>query len=167
MTKEITVHKDGRLFLGETQMRCALGKGGVTESKHEGDGCTPLGIFPLRKVMYRPDRLEAPRTALETNEIEDDMGWCDDPEDEHYNTLVRLPRPGRTERLFRDDHIYDIIVVLGYNDDPVFKGGGSAVFLHLARENYTPTEGCVAVSLPDMLLILGSVASGASIRIIP
>jgi L,D-peptidoglycan transpeptidase YkuD (ErfK/YbiS/YcfS/YnhG family) len=135
-----------------------LGKGGVKVDKKEGDGATPAGTFPLRKVLYRSDRVDMPKTKLARDEITPDTGWCDDPADGEYNREVILPYPAHHEELFRDDHIYDVVVVLGYNDDPVVKGRGSAVFLHLARENYTPTEGCVAVSLADMVRILEEVS---------
>lgn len=124
---------------------CALGRAGTTRDKHEGDGATPLGTFRLVSVLHRPDRGPPPVTALPVTAIRPDDGWCDDPADRAYNQAVTLPYAGRHERLWREDHVYDLIVILDYNLAPVVSGKGSAIFLHLAREDYAPTEGCVAV----------------------
>jgi L,D-peptidoglycan transpeptidase YkuD (ErfK/YbiS/YcfS/YnhG family) len=102
---------------------------------------------------------------LPTRPIGKSDGWCDDPNDVAYNRAVTLPYAGRHERLWRDDHLYDIVVVLDHNTDPVVRGAGSAVFLHLARENFAPTEGCVAASRATMLRLLARAAPGASIRV--
>ena len=147
----------GRLALGNAGYDCALGRGGVTAQKREGDGATPQGCFPLRRVLYRADRLPRPRTVLETAAIAPADGWCDDPEHADYNRQVRLPHPGRHETLWREDGLYDVVVILGYNDDPVVKGRGSAIFLHVARPDLAPTEGCVALLLPDLLDLLARV----------
>lgn len=147
----------GRLALGNARYDCALGRSGVTDRKREGDGATPQGCFPLRRVLYRADRLPRPRTALETGAIAPEDAWCDDPEHADYNRAVRLPHPGRHETLWREDGLYDVVVILGYNDDPVVKGRGSAIFLHVARPDLAPTEGCVALLLPDLLDLLARV----------
>lgn len=144
---------------------CAIGKGGFKSDKVEGDGATPIGCYPLRRVLYRADRLNAPETVLNTQAIQPDDGWCDDPASPHYNQPVKLPFAASHEQLYRTDHIYDIIVVLGHNDDPPHPGQGSAVFFHLARENYQPTEGCVAISLPDMLDILTKISADEMMEI--
>jgi L,D-peptidoglycan transpeptidase YkuD (ErfK/YbiS/YcfS/YnhG family) len=145
---------DGHLhFLGK-RFRCAFGRGGVQWDKKEGDGTTPAGVWPLRRVLYRKDRLSAPESGLPLGEIAENDGWCDDPEDRCYNQPVTLPYEARAEALWRDDHLYDVMVVLGYNDSPPVPGRGSAVFFHLAHENYRSTEGCLAVSLADMRVIL-------------
>jgi L,D-peptidoglycan transpeptidase YkuD (ErfK/YbiS/YcfS/YnhG family) len=133
---------------------CVLGKGGVRPDKLEGDGATPTGRFPLRRVFYRPDRLAAPATRLEAVALVPTDGWCDDPTDAAYNRPVALPYPAGHETLWRDDAVYDVIVQLGHNDDPVVKGAGSAVFMHVARPDRSPTEGCVALALEDLLSVL-------------
>lgn len=133
---------------------CAVGRGGVRGNKCEGDGATPAGAWPLRRVLYRADRLQVPRTALDCTPIARDQGWCDDPADEHYNAPVRLPYPARHERLWREEEIYDCVVVLGYNDRPAVPGAGSAIFLHLARPDFAPTAGCVALRRRDLLSYL-------------
>ena len=136
------------------QWRCAIGRGGVRGDKREGDGATPIGCWALRHLLYRPDRETRPRTALPCSPLEPNAGWCDDPEAAHYNQLVSLPYPARHEQLWREDALYDLIVVLGYNDSPPIPGAGSAIFLHVARENYEATEGCVALAKPDLRLLL-------------
>ena len=134
---------------------CAVGRSGVAADKREGDGATPAGCFALRRVLYRADRLDAPDTALPGGPIGRDYGWCDDPASGEYNNPVRLPFTASAERLWRDDGIYDVIVVLGHNDSPPQPGKGSAIFLHVARPGYGPTEGCVALALDDLLRLLG------------
>src|ERR1700689_2079632 len=110
--------------------RCGLGPGGVAAvaDKHEGDGATPAGAWPLRRVLYRPDRRAAPATGLPVAPLDPADGWCDAPGDPAYNRPVVLPYPASAERLWRDDHVYDLIVVLGHNDDPVVPRAGSAIF---------------------------------------
>ena len=145
---------DGRRF------RCALGRTGIRADKREGDGVTPAGRFGLRRVLYRADRLARPPTALPVAALTRQDGWCDDPADPMYNQPVRLPYPARHERLWRADGRYDLIVVLGHNDDPVVPGHGSAVFLHIAAPDYRPTEGCVALARDDLLAVLAEARPG-------
>jgi L,D-peptidoglycan transpeptidase YkuD (ErfK/YbiS/YcfS/YnhG family) len=140
----------GSLTVGNETFRAALGRGGVRADKHEGDGGTPVGVLPLRKVLYRPDRGAAPHCAVPVQALAPDDGWCDDPTSPDYNRPVRLPIAASAEVLWRDDEVYDIIGVLGWNDSPVVPGRGSAIFLHVARPDYAPTEGCVALA-PDHL----------------
>ena len=162
---EIPVHADGGLFWQGRRLRCALGRGGVTTSKHEGDGATPAGILPLRRLLYRPDRVTAPATRLPVSPLTLDDGWCDDPDDALYNQAVIRPYAGRHEVLWRPDHVYDVIVVLGYNDDPPRPGLGSAIFLHVASPEYGPTEGCVALRLDDLLAVVADCGTESRLRI--
>ena len=136
-----------RLYLGDREYPCALGHGGARAyaDKTEGDGATPLGRYPLRRVYYRSDRLAKPETTLDCIALSPDDGWCDAPGDRQYNRHVRLPYPASHERLWRDDNVYDIILELGHNDSPVVPDRGSAVFMHIAKPDYAPTEGCVAL----------------------
>ena len=150
----VEVSAEGRLSWPSGSVPCALGRAGVRRDKREGDGATPIGVFPLRDLWYRPDRVPRPRTLLECHEIEPGWGWCDDPDDERYNRAVRLPYPARHERLWRDDGLYDLIVPLGYNDAPAVPGLGSAIFLHVAAPEYAPTEGCVAIARDALLELL-------------
>ena len=155
----------GVLECGSASYPCALGKGGMSARKREGDGATPTGVFALRRVFYRADKIERPKTALPVAAIESDDGWCDDPEDPLYNRQVKLPYKARAERLWRGDDLYDVVVVLGYNDEPVVTGKGSAIFLHVANTDMAATEGCVALKLPDLVEILRQVQGGDSLRV--
>ena len=151
---EIYVQPDGFIQWKDRRARCALGRSGVTLNKHEGDGATPAGRFALREVMFRADRMEQPPPPLLCRPIARDMGWSDDPADTEYNKLVFLPHAGGHEELWREDGIYDIIVVLGYNDHPPKPNLGSAIFMHIAKPDYSPTEGCVALAKDDLLALL-------------
>ena len=135
-------------------MRAALGRSGISADKRESDGATPIGCFALRSVMFRPDRLPAPKTVLPVRAIATDDGWCDASDHASYNRLVKLPFAASHEELWRTDGLYDVVVDLGYNDDPPAPGRGSAIFLHVARPDYGPTQGCVAVALDDLLWLL-------------
>lgn len=147
------------------RLRCALGRGGVVRDKREGDGATPAGIWPVRRLLYRPDREALPDTALPVSPISETDGWCDDPGDPAYNTPVTLPYPARCEALWRADALYDLVVVLGYNDDPPVAGLGSAIFLHVARPDYGPTEGCVALAADDLRRAVARLRPGDSLDI--
>jgi L,D-peptidoglycan transpeptidase YkuD (ErfK/YbiS/YcfS/YnhG family) len=144
----------GELIADEMRLRCAIGHGGIRRDKAEGDGATPVGRFPLREVLYRADRVSAVETALPLRALSPNDGWCDDPRDPRYNTRIALPSPAHHEELWRTDHLYDVIVVIGYNDAPAVAGKGSAIFLHVASPNFGPTDGCVALALPMLLAVL-------------
>ena len=160
---EALVHRDGRLTWRGTIMRAALGKGGVLVHKEEGDGATPAGLLPLRRVLYRADRVKPPVCAVPLEPIGPHDGWCDDPTHRDYNRPVRLPHDARHEELWRRDGVYDVIGVLGWNDSPVARGRGSAIFLHVARPDFGPTEGCVALALPDLIQLLAAGLTGLRI----
>ncbi|MGQ9366317.1 L,D-transpeptidase family protein [Azospirillum sp. ST 5-10] len=162
---EILVLPDGWLRWPGGEVRCTLGRGGVRRDKREGDGATPAGRFPLRRVLWRADRLPRPETGLPTAAIAPADGWCDDPGDPAYNRPVTLPYPGRHERMWRDDHVYDLVVVLGHNDDPVVPGRGSAVFMHLVHPGGTPTAGCVALAGDALLALLRDCGPASVLRI--
>lgn len=161
----IAVDPTGWLFHGNQRIRCALGRSGICATKREGDGSTPAGRFPLRRVYFRPDRLPLLKTGLPICPLRHADGWCDAPEDPSYNRPVQLPHPSSAEALWREDHLYDIIVVIGFNDDPPEPGLGSAIFLHLASADYGPTEGCVAVARTDAMAIIENLGPSATIRI--
>ena len=164
---EILVEPSGFLTWQTHRVRCALGRGGVRVDKREGDGATPAGAFPLRRLLFRTDRLDRPVTGLPVDPIRADDGWCDDPKDPAYNRPVRLPFAASHEKMWRDDALYDLVVVLGHNDDPPAPGHGSAVFLHVAKPDWGPTEGCVALARDDLLRLLAACDETASIRILP
>ncbi|WP_339861745.1 L,D-transpeptidase family protein [Paremcibacter congregatus] len=175
-TKIIVIPADdnparGTLKIGDRTFPCALGKQGITRIKQEGDMKTPEGEFPLRSVFYRYDKLSKPiYSRMPMLALMEEDGWCDDPEDEAYNTQVMLPYHASAERLWREDDVYDVIVVLGHNDDPVEQGKGSAIFLHVAREDeggtLKGTEGCIAVAKEDLLEILPILSPETTLKVV-
>lgn len=140
---------DGIIVMGSRgdalRHRCALGRSGLSVRKREGDGATPIGQYRMLEVFYRSDRFARPQTRLPVTPIQARLGWCDDPIDRNYNRMITLPYPASHEKLMRDDHLYDCLVVLDYNISVRKRFAGSAIFLHLARKNFDPTEGCIAV----------------------
>jgi L,D-peptidoglycan transpeptidase YkuD (ErfK/YbiS/YcfS/YnhG family) len=160
---DLLVDRTGSARWGTCFMRCALGRAGIGAQKREGDGATPIGAFVLRRVFYRADRMPPPQTVLPCQGITPSDGWCDAPNDPAYNRLVALPYPASTETLWRDDHLYDLLVVLGHNDNPVVPGQGSAIFLHLASPDYAPTAGCVALGRDDLLAVLREADAGSRV----
>jgi L,D-peptidoglycan transpeptidase YkuD (ErfK/YbiS/YcfS/YnhG family) len=154
------------LTCGGLRFPCALGRSGRRADKREGDGATPIGRFALRQVFYRPDRLMRPRTGLPIDALHPSDGWCDDPDDRNYNRFVSHPYPAVAEHLWREDHLYDLIVVLGYNEAPRVRGRGSAIFMHVASPGIKPTAGCVALTRPHLLRLIARLSSGATIKIL-
>jgi L,D-peptidoglycan transpeptidase YkuD (ErfK/YbiS/YcfS/YnhG family) len=157
----------GILASGALRFPCALGRTGRRVGKREGDGATPVGRFALREVFYRSDRLVRPRTRLPIAALGRRDGWCDDPADRNYNRRVRHPYPTSAEHLWRHDRLYDVIVVLGYNETPRVKGRGSAIFMHVAGTRMKPTEGCIALSRNHLLRLIECARRGATITILP
>ena len=143
----------------------ACGRGGVSLDKHEGDGASPAGTFPLLAAYYRPDRVRPPPTGLTLRALRPDDGWVDDPADPNYNRLVRLPYPAGHEALWREDGLYDLVVVIGYNSAPPLPGRGSAIFLHVAAPDLAPTEGCIAIAGDVLLRVLRLLGPGSTITI--
>jgi L,D-peptidoglycan transpeptidase YkuD (ErfK/YbiS/YcfS/YnhG family) len=154
---------EGLIALAHGARPAAFGRSGVRALKREGDGATPLGRFPIRLVLYRADRVARPRVPLPLRAIRGDDGWCEDPSDRNYNRLVKLSRRSIADRLTRADHLYDVILVLGHNDRPRMRGRGSAIFVHLAREGLTPTQGCIALSRRDLTALLAELRPDSQI----
>jgi L,D-peptidoglycan transpeptidase YkuD (ErfK/YbiS/YcfS/YnhG family) len=150
---------------GAGARRCAVGRSGIGLKQREGDGFTPTGRWPIRNVLFRADRIARLNTALATRIIMMQDGWCDAPGDTNYNKPIALPYDASHEKLWRQDRFYDIVVVLGFNDAPVVAGKGSAIFLHVAREGYAPTEGCVALALPDLIELVENVSPDSLVDI--
>jgi L,D-peptidoglycan transpeptidase YkuD (ErfK/YbiS/YcfS/YnhG family) len=148
---------------GNVHHACSIGPAGIRLQKREGDGSTPAGIWPMRYVMYRPDRLMRPRTGLPVFRIRPDSGWCDDPASLHYNQPVRLPVDESHERLWREDGVYDLVVVIGHNDSPPVAGRGSAVFIHVQRPDKGATQGCIAFDRSKLLHMLETWSTSTSL----
>jgi L,D-peptidoglycan transpeptidase YkuD (ErfK/YbiS/YcfS/YnhG family) len=155
----------GTLRLGGRHYCCALGKGGRRALKREGDGATPIGAFPVRFVLFRQDRIAPPATGLSCRPIRTRDGWCDAADDRNYNRMVTHPYPVSAECLWREDALYDLVVVLGINDIPRRRGAGSAIFMHLARPGYRPTEGCIALTRRDLQLVLACIGPRTRLRV--
>jgi L,D-peptidoglycan transpeptidase YkuD (ErfK/YbiS/YcfS/YnhG family) len=157
MKQQLTLCSPTLLEWGGESYPCQIGRAGVRLDKQEGDGATPVGTFPLRQILYRPDHVRNFPSSLPMTAITSSTGWCDDPTDPLYNQLVTLPYPGRHEKLWREDQVYDIIIVVGYNDAPVVPHKGSAIFIHLLSEAETPTEGCIALYRKDLINIINQI----------
>jgi L,D-peptidoglycan transpeptidase YkuD (ErfK/YbiS/YcfS/YnhG family) len=168
---ELSVSQDGAtravLRCGQDHFPVAVGSGGLGVKRAEGDCITPLGIFPVRRLLFRADRIKLPLTGLSVCALAPDDGWCDAPNDCAYNKQVKLPYRASAEALWRADPLYDLIVVLGYNDDPVVPGVGSAIFLHVAHADYRPTQGCIALARDDLLAVISKLSPGDSLAIRP
>ncbi len=151
-------------FLGR-RFRAAIGRNGIVgaSSKREGDGMSPAGLWPMRRLFFRPDRV-TPKTALPVREIRPDDGWCDDPSHPDYNRLVQKPFASSHEEMWMENGLYDLVVELGYNDDPPVAGRGSAIFLHVIRPDSGPTAGCLALPRDDLLSVLAEIRPGAAVE---
>jgi len=143
-----------KLYFNNYNIKCAIGKRGISEVKKEGDLSTPKGIYKFNEIFYRKDRVLEVISNLKKTIIKKNMKWCDDPRSPKYNKLLKSATKYTAEKLYRQDNIYDIFIVLNYNISPVVKNMGSAIFFHIARSNYMPTKGCIAVKKKDMYLIL-------------
>jgi L,D-peptidoglycan transpeptidase YkuD (ErfK/YbiS/YcfS/YnhG family) len=164
-TCENLEYRAGRLWWPGGSAIAAIGRGGIRSNKREGDGATPAGRYPLVFGFYRKDRVTPLPSPFPLQPLEWHDGWVDDPDDPQYNRLVNLPYPARTENLWRDDEVYDLIVVIGYNMEPVVPGAGSAIFLHIARPDFSPTDGCIAVRREVLIGLIPLLGLGSMITI--
>jgi L,D-peptidoglycan transpeptidase YkuD (ErfK/YbiS/YcfS/YnhG family) len=162
----ITINKTGYLIYKNIKFRCSLGKNGVGEKKYEGDNVTPTGIYKLVTVFFRKDRIAKIKSKIVFNEIKKNMGWCDDPKSRKYNRLIKLPSRFSHEKLFRKDHLYDLIIVINYNMNPIIKNKGSAIFIHLATKNYSPTSGCIGLKKKNMIELIKKIKKDELIKIL-
>ena len=161
----IIVKKSGYLKYKKFKFRCALGKGGIKQKEREGDFITPKGKFKLIKIYYRSDRIKKINSTLKTIKIKKNMGWCDDVSSNYYNKQIKISKKIGHEKLHRKDNLYDIIVVLNYNLNPIIKGKGSAIFLHVAKKNYNKTQGCIALKKNELLYLIYKIKKNTQIRI--
>ena len=150
----IIVKKKGSLEYKNFKSPCALGKAGIGKKRIEGDNITPKGNFRIVKVYYRKDRIKKIHTKFELIKIKKNMGWCSDPNSKNYNQQIKLPTRFKHEKLYRKDSLYDIILFINYNINPIVKNKGSAIFIHIAKKNYKPTAGCIALKKMDLIKLL-------------
>ena len=141
------------LTLNNYKVKCSIGKRGIGSKKKEGDLITPKGKYKIKYILYRNDRVKI-QSKIKKIIIKKNMGWCDDPNSKNYNKLIRLPSACKHEKLHKKENVYDIIIVLNYNMNPVVKNKGSAIFIHVAKKNYKKTEGCIAVKKVHLLKIM-------------
>ncbi len=153
------------LLFNDYRIKCAVGKRGIGKKIREGDLITPKGTFKIKLILYRRDKIKKINTVLKKIPIKKNMGWCDDPKSKKYNQLITSFNKFSYEKLYREDDIYDIILVLNYNMNPVKKKRGSAIFIHVAKKNYKKTEGCVAIKKNELLKIIKNLKTNSKIEI--
>jgi L,D-peptidoglycan transpeptidase YkuD (ErfK/YbiS/YcfS/YnhG family) len=161
----IIVKKSGYLKYKKLKFRCALGKAGIKKKIMEGDNITPKGIFKIIKIYYRSDKIEEIKTLIKKIKIKKNIGWCDDPKSRFYNQQIKLPTKYDHEKLYRNDNLYDLIAVLNYNIDPIIKNKGSAIFLHIAKNSYQETKGCIALKKKHLIEIISKIKKNTKIKI--
>ena len=147
------------------KVKCALGKRGIGNKRREGDFITPRGNFKIKYILYRKDRIKRIQSKIKKIIIKKNMGWCDDPLSKNYNKLIKIPSEYNYEKLYKKDNVYDIILVLNYNMNPVVKNKGSAIFIHVTKANYKKTEGCVAIKKVHLLKIIKELKNNTKIKI--
>ena len=157
--------KNKYLTYGNYKVKCAVGKRGINRKKKEGDLSTPKGTFQVKKVYYRHDKVKNLKTIFKKIVIRKNMGWCDDPRSNRYNKLIKYPFKYKSEKLFRADNIYDIILVLNFNMSPIKKYKGSAIFIHVAKRKFSPTKGCVALEKKELRKLLKTLKKNSKIKI--
>ena len=158
--------KNKFLFFKDYKIKCAVGKRGIGEKKQEGDLITPKGNYKIKCIFFRPDKVKNLSTKLKKRTINKKMGWCDDPKSKDYNKLVRLPFKFNYEKLYRSDSIYDIFFVLDFNTNPIKKNKGSAIFIHIAKKNFSSTKGCVAIKKSYIKMLAKKISKNTLVRII-
>ena len=161
----IIVKKSGYLQYKNLKFRCALGKAGIKKKEKEGDNVTPKGIFKITSMYYRPDRIKNIITAIKKIKIKKNMGWCDDPDCHFYNQQISLPTKFNHEKLYRNDNLYDLVLILNYNTNPIIKNKGSAIFIHIAKKNYKKTKGCIALKRANLIQLVSQIKKNTKIKI--
>ena len=152
------------LTYNKLKVRCAIGKKSIGYKRKEGDLITPKGLFKIKYILYRKDRVKI-STILKKKVLKKNMGWCDDPRSTHYNKLIKLPFAHSHEKLFKRENIYDIVLVLNYNMSPVKKNKGSAIFIHIAKKDFKKTEGCVAIRKPSLIKLVKEINPKTKVKI--
>jgi L,D-peptidoglycan transpeptidase YkuD (ErfK/YbiS/YcfS/YnhG family) len=161
----IIVKKNGYIKYKSFKFRCAIGKAGIKKKVKEGDNITPKGIFKITRIYYRSDKIKLIKTNIKKVKIKKNMGWCDDPKSRFYNMQIKLPNKYGHEKLYRNDNLYDLVAVLNYNTNPVVKNKGSAIFIHITKNSYKKTAGCVALKKKDLIKIISKIKKNTKIKI--
>jgi len=162
----IVVKKNSYLEYKNLKFRCALGKAGIQKKIKEGDNITPKGTYKILSIYYRQDRIKKINCSIKKIKITKKIGWCDDSKSKYYNKQIKLPCRLSHEILYRKDHIYDIVCVINYNINPIIKRKGSAIFLHVAKNKYQQTKGCIALKKNHLLQLLPLINKNTKIKII-
>ena len=157
--------KKNYLIFDKYRIKCAIGKRGIKKKKKEGDLITPVGQYKIKFILFRKDRVKNLKTTLKKIPINRVIGWSDDSKSNKYNKLIKYPYNFSSEKLYRKDNIYDIILVLNYNMNPVKKNKGSAIFIHIAKKNYEKTKGCVAIKKNDIIKLVEKLKRNTLVRI--
>jgi L,D-peptidoglycan transpeptidase YkuD (ErfK/YbiS/YcfS/YnhG family) len=157
--------KNKNLIYKDYRIKCALGKRGIGIKKKEGDLITPKGDYKIKFILYRKDRVKNLKTTIKKFVINKKCGWCDDPKSKKYNKLIKYPFHFSSEKIYRKDNIYDIIVVLNYNMNPIKKNKGSAIFIHVATKNFKSTKGCIAIRKYKLIKLVQELKRNSKIRI--
>ena len=150
----IIINKFGFLKYKDLKFKYALGKAGIGNKRLEGDQITPKGTYKIVKIYFRKDRLKKIFSKFKLIEIKKNMGWCDDPKSKKYNQLIKLPSKYSHEKLHRKNNIYDLILVLNYNMNPIIKNKGSAIFIHITNKKFRNTEGCIAIEKRNLVRLV-------------
>ena len=158
--------KNNFISFGNYKAKCALGKRGISIKKKEGDLITPKGTFKIKEIFYRKDRVKSLISRLKKTVIRKNMGWCDDPKSNNYNKLIYYPFKYSAEKLYRRENIYDILLVLNFNMNPIRKNKGSAIFIHVAKKNFQPTQGCIALNKSELIKLVKSIKKNTAVKII-
>ena len=161
----IIVKKTGYLKYKNLKFRCSLGEAGIMKKKEEGDNITPKGEFKIIKVYYRDDKIKNITTSIKKIKIKKNTGWCDDPNSKFYNKQIKLPSKFSHEKLYRNDNLYDLILVSNYNMNPIIKNKGSAIFIHVAKNSYEKTKGCIALKKKHLIKLLSQIKKDTRIKI--
>ena len=157
--------KNKKLTINNYKVKCAIGKRGIGTKRKEGDLITPKGKFKVNYIMYRKDRVHNLKSKIKIIPIKKDMGWCNDASSHRYNKLIKFPFKYSAEKLYRIDNTYDLILVLDFNSNPVIKNKGSAIFIHVAKNNYKSTAGCIALKKRDLIKIIRIISTKTIVKI--
>lgn len=161
----IIINKSGYLKFKNLKFKCSLGKAGIGVKKIEGDNITPKGTYRIIRIYYRKDRIKKLSSKIKLVKINKKIGWCDDPKSKKYNKQITLPYKYNHEKLYRRDNIYDIVLVLNYNINPIIKNKGSSIFIHVARKNYNKTKGCIAIKKKNLMRIVNLLKKDSVVKI--